>query len=73
MRLGGDDDLFDWLVIGMAKWQLGEREVARRLLAKSQDWMNKHRAEFSEKRQVLADLDSLLRDATELIGENDAK
>ncbi|MHC4954162.1 MAG: protein kinase domain-containing protein [Planctomycetota bacterium] len=68
MAIDGDSDPFDWLVIGMAKWQLGEHDAARQLLAKSHEWMDAHRAELSKKQQVFADLEGLFRDADKLIG-----
>jgi tetratricopeptide (TPR) repeat protein len=59
LRKGGDS--FDWFILAMAQWQLGQKDEARKRYDQAVAWMDKNRPQNKELRRFRAE-------ATELLG-----
>jgi tetratricopeptide (TPR) repeat protein len=57
-------DSFDWFFIAMARWQLGEREEARRMYRLAVDWMTKEKPKDEELQRFRAEAEGLINAAT---------
>jgi tetratricopeptide (TPR) repeat protein len=60
LREGGDS--FDWFVLAMAHWRLGERDKARTWLNQAVEWMDRHRPHDDELRRFRAEAETLVTD-----------
>ena len=58
LRNGGDS--FDWFVLAMAHWQLGDKEQARKWYDQAVQWMEKNRPQDEELRRFRAEAAALL-------------
>ena len=61
MDLGQGGNAFDWLFLGMAHWQLGQKEEARKQYDRAVRWAEKNESQDEELRRFRAE-------ATELLG-----
>jgi len=61
-RAGGD--LLDWLVVAMAYHQLGDPQEARAWFARSQEWIDSHRAAYESDEEAIM----FRAEAAELLG-----
>jgi tetratricopeptide (TPR) repeat protein len=58
LRKGGDS--FDWFVLAMAHWKLGEKDKAREWYDKAVEWMDKNEPNNEELRRFRAEAAELL-------------
>ncbi len=66
LRQGGD--AFDWLLLAMARWQLGQKEQAIQRYAQAQEAINIGKPLFYEYLGVMA-VQRLQREAETLLGQ----
>jgi eukaryotic-like serine/threonine-protein kinase len=59
LRQGGDG--FDWFFLAMARWQLGEKEQARRWYDKAAGWRDRHAPDNQELRRFQTEAAALLK------------
>jgi tetratricopeptide (TPR) repeat protein len=59
LRKGGGS--FDWFFLGMARWQLGEKDEARRWYDRAAAWADKHAPRDEELRRFQAEAAALLK------------
>jgi predicted Zn-dependent protease len=60
MEFGAGGDAREWLVSAMARWQQGERDVARRWYTRAVNWMEEHTLDYPMLGLWRADADDLL-------------
>jgi serine/threonine protein kinase/predicted Zn-dependent protease len=60
LRAGGDS--YDWFFLAMAHWKLGNRDEARRWLAKGVEWLQLHETKNEELRRFQAEAQAVLND-----------
>jgi serine/threonine protein kinase len=61
MKLQNGGNSFDWFFLAMARWQLGDKEQARRWYDKAVCWMDQHRPKDEELRRFRDEAAALLR------------
>ena len=59
LRKGGDS--FDWFFLGIAHWQLGEKDKARQWYAKAVQWMDKNQPKNEELQRFRQEAEELLK------------
>ena len=60
MELRNGGDAFDWFFIGMAHWQLGQKEEARMQYERALQWMKENLPQESELRRFRSEAEALL-------------
>jgi Flp pilus assembly protein TadD len=61
------DNAADWFFLAMARWQLGEREEARRWYGRAVDWMNENEHELAKDKIRHPELIRFRTEAAELL------
>jgi uncharacterized protein HemY len=66
LRKGGDS--FDWFLLAMAHWQLGDKEHARKWHEKAIGWIEKNQKQLQQNKQRDEELHRFRAEADELLG-----
>ena len=66
LRKGGDS--FDWFLLAMSHWQLGDKEEARTWYDRAVEWMDKNQPENEELRRFRAEAAEWFPYTTRMLG-----
>jgi tetratricopeptide (TPR) repeat protein len=60
IKLNNGGDAYSWFFLAMARWQLGEKELARKSFERAVQWMDKNAPQNEELRRFRAEAEELL-------------
>jgi len=60
MQLASGGDAYDWLVLAMAYWQLGDKQLARKWCDKAVAWMDENKSDDDELKRLRAEAEKVL-------------